>query len=101
MSFSTSRILWLHNGYGVEFVISEQYAIEFHIVTEQDQTLVDNSKVCIGSDSVIRAEDETPKDFAIRARIIGLAFAKEMIEEHNATLALSAILDEVVCKETE
>jgi len=100
VGFSTSRVVWLNNGYGVEFVISEQYSIDFHVVTERDKTLIADSKVCIGSDSAIRAEDETAKDFAIRARLIGLAFAEEMIEEHKAALALSAILDEVVCKGT-
>lgn len=96
MSFSTSRVVWLNNGYGVEFVIQEKYTINFRVVTEKDPTLVVDNKVCIGTDSCNRDDGESDQDFAVRARLAGLAFAEEMIEEHVATLALSAVLDKLL-----
>ena len=98
--FSTNRTVWLNNGYGVEFVIYDQHSIFFFVVTERDNTLITDKPVCIGSDSCNRAEDETDRDFSIRTRLVALLFAEEMIEEHKEALALSAILDEVVSKET-
>lgn len=117
MDFKVVRTVSLGNGYSLEFVITDPFNINYHVVTEQDPTLVANSKVCIGSDSCIRAGEEEPlRDFAARAREHGLVFAGEMIVEHKQSLDLSAILgevlepdtalafsevlDEVVCKET-
>jgi hypothetical protein len=92
--------VWLNNGYGVEFVIYDQHSIYFHVVTESDKTLIEDRPVCIGTDSCHRDKAETDRDFSIRARLVALAFAEEMIVEHKEALVLSAVLDEVVCKET-
>ena len=100
MSFSTSRTVWLNNGYGVEFVIADPDFISFLVITERDRTLIDDKPVCIGSDGCTRDEDESDRSFSIRARLIALAFSEEVIVEHKAALALSAVLDEVVCKGT-
>jgi hypothetical protein len=99
VGFSTSRTVWLNNGYGVEFVISDAHFIAFLVVTESDKTLIADKPVSIGSEGCSRDEGESDRDFAIRARLVALAFAEEMIEEHKEALALSAILNEVVCKE--
>ncbi len=97
MGFSVSRTVWLNNGYGVEFVITDSYSINFHIITEQDKTLVDNTKVCVGTDSCIRAgEEESLQDFAFRAHKQGLAFAESMIVEHKESLDLFAALGKVL-----
>ena len=61
--------------------------------------MVEDIPVCIGSDSCNRAEDESDRDFSIRTRLVALLFAEEMIEEHKEALALSSVLNEVVCKE--
>jgi hypothetical protein len=98
--FSTNRTVWLNNGYGVEFVTHDQHSIFFSVITERDQTLVEDIPVCIGSDSCNRAEDESDRDFSIRTRLVALLFAEEMIEEHKEALALSAVLDEVIVKGT-
>ncbi len=97
MSFSVSRTVWLGNGYGVEFIITDSFSIAFNVVTEKDPTLVSDENICVGSDHCIRkGDEESLKDFAIRAREAGIAFAEETIIEHKETLDLITTLNVVL-----
>ena len=97
MGFSVSRTVWLHNGYGVEFVITDPYEITFQVVTEQDPTLVADNKVCIASDSCVRKGDEESLDrFAYRAKEAANTFAEGAIVEHKESLDLFKILGKVL-----
>ena len=97
MSVSISRTIWLENGYGVEFIVTDPFSIAFNVVTERDPTLVSDENICVGSDRSVRDEDEESlADFAIRAREEGISFAEETIIEHKETLDLSAMLDAVL-----
>jgi hypothetical protein len=97
VSYKISRSVFFGNGYGVEFVIADPYTITIHVVTEKDPTMVSDSKVCVGSECCIRAgEEESLRDFAIRARKEGLSFAEAAIVDHKESLDLSTILGEVL-----
>ncbi len=95
--FSVSKTVWLNNGYGVEFIISDPYVITLHVITEKDPTLVADNKVCIASDSCVRNGDDEPlRDFAERAYGAGISLAEEAIVEHRESLDLSTILGKVL-----
>jgi hypothetical protein len=95
--YKVSRSVFFGNGYGVEFVISDPYTISFSVVTEKDPTMVEDNKVCIGTECCIReGEEESLRDFAIRAREEGLAFAEAAIVDYKESLDLSAVLGEVL-----
>ena len=97
MSFSTSRTVWLGNGYGVEFIITDAFSITFNVVTEKDRTLISDENICVGSDSCVRnGDEESLHHFASRAREEGISFAEETIIEHKESLDLSKILDAVL-----
>ena len=97
MSFSVSRTVWRVKGYRVEIIVTDALSIAFNVVTEKDRTLISDENICVGSDSCVRdGDEESLKDFAIRARQEGITFAEETIIEHKETLDLSKILDAVL-----
>ena len=101
MNFSVSKTIWLGNGYGVEFIITDRFSIAFNVITEKDRTLISDENVCVGSDSCIRivhatGSEESLRDFAVRAREEGISFAEETIIDHKESLDLSTVLDEVL-----
>lgn len=98
MIYNSSKTAWFGNGYGVEFIVSDPFTITFNVVTEKDPTLVSHVNRPIGSDECIRNEDtgESLRDFAVRARLMGIAFAEECIEEHKVELELFSILHEIL-----
>ena len=97
MGFNVTRKLWFGNGYGVEFVITDPYTITFNVVTEKDPTMVADNKICIGTECCIReGEEESLRDFAVRARNEGVSFAEAAIVDHKESLDLSSILGELL-----
>ena len=96
MGFSVSRTVWLENGYGVEFIVTEPFSIDFNIITERNPIMVSSKSICVGSDSCARKEGESLKDFAIRAREEGISFAETTIIEHKETLDLITTLNVVL-----
>ncbi len=108
MSFQVTKVVWFGNDYGIEYIIRDSYCIAFNIVKTPDPTLIDDSKINIGSSACYRGgeplpgeeildEDmETMLDFALRARLEGIKFAEEMIIQHKQTLNLSKIFDDVL-----
>jgi len=107
MSFQVTKIVWFDNDYGIEYIIKDSCSISFKVIKTPDPTLIDDSRINIGSQTCYREGDleageavpesmENMQDFAIRARQESIEFAKEMIIEHKETLNLSKILDEVL-----
>ncbi len=107
MGFSSSRTAFFGNGYGVEFIVTDSYTITFNVITEKDQTLVANSQTIVGTDYCLRRsegldelgghrDEESMRDFAVRARLEGIAFAEEAIADHKESLDLSSVLDDVL-----
>lgn len=101
--FSSSRTAFFGNGYGVEFIVTDPFTITFNVVTEKDVTLVTNSSTIVGTDQSLRNEDndvaESLHDFAVRARLEGIAFAENCIAEHKESLELSSALNEVLAED--
>jgi hypothetical protein len=108
VGFSSSRTAFFGNGYGVEFIVTDPFTITFNIITEKDETLVANTSTIVGTDYCLRrtdrhqphdeteGEEESMRDFAVRARLEGIAFAEEAIAEHKLSLELSSVLDAVL-----
>jgi len=99
--FSSTRTAFFGNGYGVEFIVTDPFTITFNVVTEKDPTLVSNASTILGTDQSLRSEDhgghaESLRDFAVRARLEGIAFAEDAIAEHKESLELSSALDDVL-----
>jgi hypothetical protein len=98
--FSSSRTAFFGNGYGVEFIVTDPFTITFNVITEKDDTLISNSTTTVGTDQSCRKEDgghpESLRDFAVRARLEGIAFAEDAIAEHKESLELSSALDDVL-----
>lgn len=111
----SNRIIWFGNGYGVEYIVSDPYTIDFHVLTEKDKSLVEPKNVIIGTETCHRnaeidesvspkfvpGTEESLRDFAVRAREEGISFAKEVIVAHKESLDLSAILGTLIRNTTE
>lgn len=108
-----SKTIWFGNGYGVEFIITDPFRIDFNVILEKDPTMISTENFVIGADTCHRGvngpglaahlldgevpgSEEPMKDFAGRARLAGISFAEEMIAEYKETQELSTILGEVL-----
>lgn len=113
MSVKASSSIWFGDGYGVEFIITDPFTIDFHVILEKDPTMISTENFVIGADTCHRgvngpglaaqlvngevpASEETMRDFAGRARLAGISFAEGMIAEHKETQELSTVLVEVL-----
>ena len=105
----SNRIIWFGNGYGVEYIVTDPYTIDFHVLTEKDKSLMEPRNVIVGTDTCHRnaeidetsrdfvpGTEESLRDFAVRAREEGISFAEEVIVAHKESLDLSTILSDVL-----